>query len=265
MLDCGSTSIIEHVSPGVVLKQPLVFLGQSEMDPRIVNCFSVERQILKRLEHHPRIVGFLGLRGKGILLSQASHGNLQAYLDNHPSTSLPQRLTWCRQVAEGIDYLHSRGVVHSDLRPGNILVHETTPGARDLQLCDFGGSVCQELGLDGLALPDGPFYSPVFGDKSGPLLDLFGMGSLFYTILTGKWPYKSTPGTFEKVDDRIKWEEQVLYPKFKEEKFPDVQQLPGGAVIMKCWMRQFATARDMLTELEKTLPVCFESDTSTQN
>lgn len=48
-------------------------------------------------------------------------------------------------------------MIHSDLRPDNILVHETTPGARDLLIADFGGAVCEELGVDGNSLPDGPF------------------------------------------------------------------------------------------------------------
>lgn len=56
MLDLGSTSIIEQVSPGVVCKEPAVYLSRSEVDPRVVNCFNVERQILKKLDHHPRIV-----------------------------------------------------------------------------------------------------------------------------------------------------------------------------------------------------------------
>ena len=201
-------------------------------------------------KHHSR---FLGLQGDGILLAEASHGNLQAYLDSHPSTSLGQRLTWCRQVAEAIDYIHSRGVIHSDLRPANFLVHETALGARDLQLCDFGGSVCQELHLDGFSLPDGPFYSPVFDNESSTLLDIFGMGSVFYTILTGRWPYKTSPGKFAKVDDRLDWEERTVYPNFRAGKFPDVEHLPGGDVILKCWMRQYATARDALTALEEAL------------
>ncbi|KAG5820279.1 hypothetical protein H9Q74_001345 [Fusarium xylarioides] len=196
---------------------------------------------------------FLGLQGDGILLAEASHGNLQAYLDSHPSTSLGQRLTWCRQVAEAIEYIHSRGVIHSDLRPANFLVHETTLGARDLQLCDFGGSVCQELHLDGFSLPDGPFYSPVFDNESSTLLDIFGMGSVFYTILTGRWPYKTSPGKFAKVDDRLDWEERTVYPNFRAGKFPDVEHLPGGDVILKCWMRKYATARDALTALEEAL------------
>jgi hypothetical protein len=56
MLDLGSTSIIEQVSPGVVCKEPVIFMGKSGVDSRVANCFNVERQILKRLDHHPRIV-----------------------------------------------------------------------------------------------------------------------------------------------------------------------------------------------------------------
>lgn len=213
---------------------------------------------------------YLGLQGDGILLGEASHGNLQAYLDeHHASTPLDQRLLWCHQLAEALDYIHSRGVLHSDLRPGNILVHETTPGARDLLLADFGGSVCEELGLDGLSLPDGPFYSPVFNWQSSVLLDLFGMGSIFYTIYTGRWPYKLTPGRFDKVDDRLEWEDKVVYPNFQQEKFPDdVRDLPAGDVILACWKREFATAKDALTALDKYLNTrgkkCAEPTTVTE-
>jgi hypothetical protein len=94
----------------------------------------------------------------------------------------------------------------------------------------------------------------VFENKTSTLLDIFGMGSIFYTILTGRWPYKTTPGRFAKVDDRLDWEERIVYPNFKAGKFPDVEQLPGGNIILKCWMRQYATAREALSVLEEALP-----------
>jgi serine/threonine protein kinase len=192
------------------------------------------------------------LQGDGILLGEASHGNLQTYLDEHHAcTTLEQRLLWCRQLAEALVYIHSRGVLHSDLRPANTLVDETVPAARDLLLADFGGSMCEELGLDGLSLPDGPFYSPVFNWRSSVSLDLFGMGSTFYTIHTGRWPYKATPGRFETFDERPEWEENVVYPNFKQEKFPDdVEHLPAGDVILKCWKREFVTAKEALVALD---------------
>ncbi|KAH6637169.1 kinase-like domain-containing protein [Chaetomium tenue] len=250
----GSTCSIEPAFPGAVLKKPHQVTNEG-IEKRIANNFFVERQILKRLGQHPRIVRHLGQQEDGILLGEASHGNLQAYLDeHHASTSLAQRLLWCRQLAEALSYVHAHGVLHSDLRPANLLVHETTPGARDLLLADFGGSVCEELGVDGLSLPDGPFYSPVFGWRSSVALDLFGMASTFYTIHTGRWPYKATPGRFETFDERVEWEENVAYPNFKEDRFPeDVDSLPAGDVILKCWRREFATAKEALAALDKSL------------
>ncbi|KAH7309071.1 kinase-like domain-containing protein [Stachybotrys elegans] len=255
MLACGSSGTVERVAPGLVLKQPLVFAGDVEASNRVANSFSVERQILKRLGHHPNIVRYLGSQGDGILLAEASHGNLQTYLEAHAATTtLPQRLDWCRQAAEALAYVHDCGVVHSDFCTSNLLVHKTTPGgARDLLLCDFGGSVCEELGLDGVSMPDGPFYSPVFDDESCVLLDLFGLGSTMYTILTGFWPHKDTPGRFATDEERLAWEEQVAYPNFEDERYPEVGHLLLGDVILKCWTREFDTAQEVVVALKEAM------------
>lgn len=188
------------------------------------------------------------------MLGQASHSNLQLFLDSNPSIDLRQRIIWCRQLTEAIAYIHSHGVVHSDLRPRNILVHETTPGSRDLLLCDFGGSTCDELGLDGGTLPDGPFYHPRFGSNSTPALDIFGLGSLFYTILTGRWPCRLTPGRPETVDEKLAYEKE-LAEAFTEGRYPDVTKIIGGSVISACWTKQYSTAEEVLSALEREMLV----------
>jgi serine/threonine protein kinase len=96
-----------------------------------------------------------------LLLAEASHGSLQAYMDeknNLISTTL--RKKWCRQATESVAYLHDTGAIHSDLRPDNFLVHATSSTSLDLWFCDFGGSTCEELHLDGGHLPDDPFFDP---------------------------------------------------------------------------------------------------------
>jgi serine/threonine protein kinase len=199
------------------------------------------------------IVRYLGQEGRGLLLGQASHSNLQNYIDNNPSIDLHQRIIWCRQVTEAIAYIHSCGVVHSDLRPRNILVHETSPGSRDLLLCDFGGSTCDELGLDGGCLPDGPFYHPTFEFKSTPALDIFGLGSLFYTILTGHWPYRSSSGSPQTIDERVIYEKEVS-EALNQEKYPDLTRVVGGSVILACWKREYSTAEEVLYALQREMP-----------
>ncbi|RDA85796.1 hypothetical protein CP532_6294 [Ophiocordyceps camponoti-leonardi (nom. inval.)] len=255
MENIGSTSIIEPVWPGVVLKQPINFKTQ-ELAEKVDLCFSVEPLILERIGRHPRIVGYLGQRGRGLLLGQASHGNLQAYLDSNPSIDLRQRILWCRQVAEAVSYIHSRGVVHSDLRPRNILVHQsaTSNSSRDLWLCDFGGSTCDELALDGGCLPDGPFYHPVFGVESSPALDIFGLGSLFYTVITGRWPYRSDPGAPRTIDEKLAYEKDIA-DAFNREEYPDLKDVVGGTVILACWKRRYGTAEEVLRALEREMPI----------
>jgi serine/threonine protein kinase len=195
----------------------------------------------------------IGMR-QGLLLAEASHGNLQQYIDENNSViNLSLRKKWCRQTAESIAYLHSQGVIHSDLRPENFLVHDTPIASRDIWLCDFGGSTCEELDLDGGHLPDAGFFDPTQGHISTPATDIFSLGSILYTILTGHWPYKS-PGPFKTGEEMDKYDQKVDL-LFRQRKFPDVGGLMGGRVVMGCWMKEYSTAEEILCALKVEMSV----------
>jgi hypothetical protein len=100
----------------------------------------------------------------------------------------------------------------------------------------------------------GPFYDPTFGIQSIPALDIFGLGSLFYTILTGRWPYRSSPGPSEAVDEKTDYEMEV-HKHFSQGEFPDVTRLVGGGVIMGCWTKKYATAEEVLHALDTEMPI----------
>ena len=106
----------------------------------------------------------------------------------------------------------------------------------------------------GGCLPDGPFYHPAFGVESVPALDIFGLGSLFYTVITGLWPYRSSPGSPETIDEKLAYEDR-LAELFSQEKFPDVGGLAGASVMTGCWTRRYATAEEILVELRMELRV----------
>ncbi|PHH90683.1 hypothetical protein CDD83_2939 [Cordyceps sp. RAO-2017] len=237
MENVGPTSTIESIRPGVVLKQPIIFQSEGFAE-KVDLCFSVEPLILQQLGQHPRMVRYLGQQGRALLLGQASHSNLQAYIDSNSSIDLRQRVLWCRQLAEAISHVHSHGVAHSDLRPRKVLVHESIPGSLDLLLCDFGGSTCDELGLDGHGgcLPDGPFYHPAFDCKSTPALDIFGLASFFYTVLTGRWPARSTPGAPQSIDENYANEKEVA-EAFSQGSYPDLKCLGGVVPMSSGWKK----------------------------
>ncbi|RYO78291.1 hypothetical protein DL762_008773 [Monosporascus cannonballus] len=159
----GSTSIF-YKAPQGVLKSPRAVLKDGVINQTLTDAiaheFVVERLILETLGEHPRIVRYYGWQDEpdtpqGLLLAEASHGSLQRYLDMEREIPIATRLKWCRQVIEAITFIHSRGVIHSDLRPDNVLLHTTMTdsisdsSSLDVWLCDFGGSTCERLGLDG--------------------------------------------------------------------------------------------------------------------
>ena len=106
-------------------------------------------------------VRYLGDHPFGIMLSEAPHRSLQKYIDLN-RTKMPtfQRWDLCEQATEAVARAHSKSVIHSDLRPENLPVHDVAELSASIWLSDFGGSTCTELQLDGGHLPDIPFSDP---------------------------------------------------------------------------------------------------------
>ncbi|KAL3470112.1 kinase-like domain-containing protein [Aspergillus californicus] len=188
-LSQGSASLIARVSPGVVVKVPRYSWWHSEAASNhpfvkgIRRNFEVEEQLLDILGIHPRIIRYIGVseEPRGLLFAEASDGNLQAYIDRHDDTiDLSLRLKWCSQAAEAIQYTHQKGVIHSDLRPENFLLHKNPEDTLDLLLCDFGGLT--NGGIDGGHVPDSGFFNPCKPWVSTEAMDIFSLGSVFYTI-----------------------------------------------------------------------------------
>lgn len=179
---------------------------------------------------------------------EAVHGDLQNYLNlRNDSIDLALRLKWCKQSAEAIRYIHEKAVIHSDLRPENYLLHTNMAGSLGLYLCDFGGSVCGDL--DGGNLPDSGFFDPNEPWISSPATDIFSLGSIFYTIMTGHWPHKSF-GPFNTVEEKHHYEQQVD-DLFSKAIWPDVDGLVGAVIMHRCWTKTLPTAEAVLREQEK--------------
>ena len=100
--------------------------------------------------------------------------------------------TILEQACRGLDYAHRNGVVHRDVKPGNLLrSHEGV-----VKLADFGiakAAEDSEITKAGSVLGTAAYLSPeqARGEKAGPPADLYALGVVSYQLLTGRLPYEA--------------------------------------------------------------------------
>ena len=112
--------------------------------------------------------------------------DLRSAIRSHGIAHLGQKLSVIEQLCEGLAFAHSRGVVHRDLKPGNIhLQPNGQVKVLDFGLARLGGS---ELTRTGTVLGTPNYMAPeqVRGQKADARCDVFSLGSVFYEILTGR-------------------------------------------------------------------------------
>ena len=145
-------------------------------------------------------------------------------------------MKWCLQAAEAVSYVHSKGVLHCDLRPANFLVTESL----DLRLCDFGGSKHGEL--YGRGLPNAGFYDPHRDDMISHSTDIFALGSCFYTIMAGHFPHATgVMKTYEEEEAYFEMAKRLLLRR----QFPNLENFAIGHIISACWTSD-VTAQSVL-------------------
>lgn len=199
----------------------------------------------------PRYLGWQTEFPTGILLAETSHGNLQCYIDAHGNKiPLSNRKKWFRHAIEALAYIHGKGVIHCDLRPDNFLVHATSAMSLDLLVCDFGGSMCKELDVDGGSLPDGGFCDPNLDGDPTYTTDIFGLGSVLYFINKGHWPHRGPGGFFESLEESEAYGMRVN-DYFKRGVFPVTGDQFGGEIILKCWTNKYKDVDSILADLSR--------------
>ena len=97
-----------------------------------------------------------------------------------------------RDACHGLDYAHRAGVVHRDVKPGNLLIARDTGATK---LADFGIAKAAEqtrLTQVGAVLGTAAYLSPeqAQGDEAGPPSDIYSLGVCAYQFLTGKLPHE---------------------------------------------------------------------------
>jgi serine/threonine protein kinase len=101
---------------------------------------------------------------------------------------------WTADVADGLQYAHEQGVIHRDIKPGNIMLKR---GAVQVKIGDFGLARAAfddnvELTSQGLAVGTPAYMSPeqVKGEDVDERSDLFSLGCVMYAMIAGRSPFR---------------------------------------------------------------------------
>lgn len=176
------------------------FAGRSSEQDRLTKDFWREAQILSNL-HHPNVVAFYGVvpDGAGGALATVAeymvNGSLRhALLKKDRSLDRRKKLIIAMDAAFGMEYLHSKNIVHFDLKCDNLLVNLRDPQRPICKVGDFGLSriKCNTL-VSGGVRGTLPWMAPELLNGSSirvsEKVDVFSFGISMWEILTGEEPY----------------------------------------------------------------------------
>jgi len=221
--------------------------NQSDIVMRFKNELILARQITHR--NVVRIFDIsVGGGTKFITMEFVEGEDLQHRIADAGALPLDEALTIFRQALAGLGAAHQEGVVHRDLKPQNIMVD---PRGR-VFLMDFGiASSAETSGMTRTgALMGTPYYmSPeqARGESADARSDLFSMGVMFFTMLTGVLPYRAASA----MDSLIK------RTCIKAERVRSINPaIPEyiDAIVAKCLEmrpeRRYQTAAEILADLE---------------
>jgi serine/threonine-protein kinase len=114
-------------------------------------------------------------------------------LRDHGPMEVDQAVEIIVQACRGLDYAHRHGVIHRDVKPGNLLVSD----ADVVKIADFGiaratdqSSITQVGSVLGTAAYLAPEQAR--GEEAGPRADIYSLGVVSYQLLSGRLPYEAS-------------------------------------------------------------------------
>lgn len=162
-------------------------------DSQFIQRFLAEAQAIANLEHAyiVPVYDFGAHQNQPFLVMRyMSAGSLQKYVTADPF-QLSDVAQIMERLADALDEAHERGIVHRDVKPGNILLdHRGGVFLCDFGLAKFAGGT--HPGLGDMYLVGTPEYmSPeqVMGDETTPRSDIYALGAILYELLSGRLPF----------------------------------------------------------------------------
>jgi beta-lactam-binding protein with PASTA domain len=232
-----------------------VLFPQFASDPTFVERFRREAQSAANLSH-PNIVGVYDWGREGdtyfIVMEYVEGRSLSDVLRTGGPLHPDRAADIAMQVAAALSFAHRSGLVHRDIKPGNVMI---TPDGQ-VKVADFGiataiaGEGQNDLTRTGAVMGTASYFSPeqAQGQQVGPSTDLYALGVVLYEMLVGRPPFQGdTPVAvaYKHV------QEQPLTPTQADVQVPP----PLEAITMKLLAKnpadRYPSAEDLRLDLQR--------------
>lgn len=204
LLGSGGMGAVYHVSHVLLNKDyALKIIDVDEQNEVSIRRFQAEAKTTAQLKHPNLIqVHDFGISEfqPYLVMDLISGQTLASLLKSRGALSVEYTLALAKQLATGLAYAHSIGVVHRDLKPENILLTTSEiPTSGSLKIVDFGIAKLmqsEEGQIHELTRTGEIFGSPIYmspeqcrGDKVDQRTDVYSLGCVLFECLTGSPPF----------------------------------------------------------------------------
>jgi serine/threonine-protein kinase len=272
----GSYRLIERIGVGgmgevylaehKLLKRPCAIKlihDSHAQDPQSVARFETEVQASARLTHWNTIEIYdYGVTEDGTfyyVMEYLPGKNLQEIVDSYGPMSAARTIHILRQVCAGLKEAHAIGLIHRDIKPGNVFATERGGVFDVAKLVDFGlvkSIVPQEkpinLTLEGMVIGSPLYVAPeqaMGNDRPDARGDIYSLGAVAYFVLTGRPLFvheKPLQVIFAHVNEMVERPSNIR------------SDIPADleAVILKCLEKDPSRRYQTVEELDRALAAC---------
>jgi eukaryotic-like serine/threonine-protein kinase len=233
--------------------------------PERLRRFRHESQALGRLQHpgiaqiYEASTADTGFGPQPYFAMELVRGEpLDRYVETHP-LGTREKLALMARICEAVQHAHQRGLIHRDLKPGNILIDETGQP----KILDFGVARLTEAEAQltvqtevGQIVGTLAYMSPeqVQGEPQGidTRSDVYSLGVILYELLTGQLPYNVSGRQIHEAVQTILEVDPASLSSISRNYRGDVETIVGKA-LEKDKSRRYASAADLAADIERYL------------
>jgi serine/threonine protein kinase len=224
-----------------------VLRSHSAVVPKSIKRFRYEAIAASKLDH-PNIIRVyeFNIPDQGapyLVMDYLEGSSLAQFIAKNGAIELRRAISIMTKVCEGLEHAHKAGVIHRDLKPGNIMLVKDQDGQQSVKIVDFGIAKMlhnEDEDSPSLTKTGDLVGSPLYmspeqcqGEPVDKRSDVYALGCVMYEMLTGKPPFKGST-----MLETVQMQTSAI-PKPVRERFPGIKNADKiDTILLKAMAKQ---------------------------